>query len=532
MQQESNSQQAVDNIIRYSQDPWAFLSECVYTQDQVDLDEPIKQFPVHFDYLYFFVKLWQREKLVAVPKSRRMTMSWTCISLNLWLALFKKGMHIAFVSKKEDDAADLVRRAEFIYNHIPEDKIPKALLPKIVGGKATKAPPVLEFEGTGSVIRGTAMGADQLRQFTFTSIFGDECAFWPEAEKFYAAAKPTLDGGGRMTLVSSRSPGFFKKIVFDKIDSSDYNFPEVSPAKAKYPMEGIEVWKNPKNRFVIMDLHYTANPAKRGREFREAIKQSMPIRDYMMEYEKNWQTFEGLAVYPDFRKDMHCAEEELKPKYGLPLLLGWDFGLTPACIVGQLIDGKLHIFREFVAQNKPISMFAPEVLSNLFQLYPSWNDMEKDFINFIDPAGFQKNQVDARTCVEVMRENGLRNIHPGPIGWEERRKAVEHYLLKTDREGAGFQINEEHCATLIEGFGGGYRYPDSANEIQPDKIRPLKDHYSHPHDALQYLAGGSRRKLSGRKVTVPRPSYKFGESDTSVNSDVPQHRRRELGIKL
>jgi hypothetical protein len=59
------------------------------------------------------------------------------------------------------------------------------------------------------------MGADQLRQFTFSGILGDECAFWEEARKFYSASAPTIEGGGRMTLISSRSPGFFQRLCYD-----------------------------------------------------------------------------------------------------------------------------------------------------------------------------------------------------------------------------------------------------------------------------------------------------------------------------
>jgi hypothetical protein len=50
-----------------------------------------------------------------------------------------------------------------------------------------------------------------------TAIFGDECAFWEHARAFYAASKPTIDGGGRITLVSSASPGFFQQLVFDQL---------------------------------------------------------------------------------------------------------------------------------------------------------------------------------------------------------------------------------------------------------------------------------------------------------------------------
>ena len=195
-------------------DPWEFLTQCVYTQDQVDAKTPIKKFPAHFKYLYVYTRCWQSSLKVAVPKSRRMFMSWANIALYLWDTMFHVGRYNAFVSRKEDAAADLVTRAEFIYDHIPEDVIPRDLLPK----KSAKHCH-LAFPEINSKIQGFPQGADQLRQFTFSGILGDECAFWEDAQKFYAASYPTLEGGGRMTLISSPGPGFFKALVHDKLDT-------------------------------------------------------------------------------------------------------------------------------------------------------------------------------------------------------------------------------------------------------------------------------------------------------------------------
>jgi len=44
-------------------------------------------------------------------------------------------------------------------------------------------------------------------------------AFWSDAEKMYSASIPTLEGGGKLTGVSSPAPGFFKRLVFDTLDS-------------------------------------------------------------------------------------------------------------------------------------------------------------------------------------------------------------------------------------------------------------------------------------------------------------------------
>lgn len=526
-----STQQQIADFIRYKNNPWDFLSECVYTRDAVDQDNPIKLYPGEREYLRLFAMLWQKEKMIAVPKSRRMTMSWTVIALTLWDVIFHKGREHAFVSKKEDDSAELVARAEFIFNRIPNDKIPKALLPKIRGKKMTKSPPRLVFDfgqDEVSYIAGFPMGADQLRQFTFSGIFGDEAAFWEVAEEFYTGAKPTLDGGGRMVLVSSRAPGFFKKIVFDQINSKDDNYAEIAPVPIKRPLQGIEIWKNPKNKFLIIDIHYTADPEKRAPEFRENLLASLPVHQFMREYERSWSTFIGQPVYPNFRNDIHLPMNKPQAHYGLPLLFGWDFGHTPAAIVCQLQGNSLKILKEWVTKNEAIRTFAPKVMKEVQQLWPEWGDPNKDHIHFIDPAGFKRNENDMRSCALEMEEHaGITNLNPGPITWEDRRSAVETFLLYVDKDGAGMEINEGECNTLVTGFKGGYRYADSVNELQPDKVRPLKNYYSHVHDAFQYVCAGAKLNMTepDTDINIPTPSYGF-QKESATSSRRPDYGRK------
>jgi len=191
-------------------DPWEFL-KCVRTLDQVDRKNPIKPFPVHFEYLELYVRVWERERLLAVPKSRRMRMSWTNVALYLWDAMFNVGRNHAFVSKKEDDSDELVKRADFIYENLDPIKLPRELLPAKICKYCE-----LSFRDINSRIGGYPSGSDQLRQHTFSGILGDEVAFWPNAAEMYASSFPTIEGGGRMTLVSSAAPGFFKNLVFDR----------------------------------------------------------------------------------------------------------------------------------------------------------------------------------------------------------------------------------------------------------------------------------------------------------------------------
>lgn len=505
--------QQVRNFVKYREDPWAFLTDCVWTRDAVDAIQPIKPFPAHKKYIHFLALMWMKHKLLALPKSRRLTASWTCCALYTWEAIFVPHRHTGFVSKKEEDSYELVLRAEFIYKNIPEWRIPKALLPKIKGGAATRKPPVLSFEEPSfSKIQGFPQGEDQLRQFTLSGILEDECAFWEEAEGSYAGAKPTTDGGGRLTMISSRSPGFFKKVVFDQLNSPDLNFPEIPPGEVKIPMTGVETWQNPRNNFRVIDLHYTADPEKQSPEWREAIKSGMPERKFLMEYEKNWETFDGKRVYEDFVKGVHSTPLAVRAISGLPLILGVDFGLTPAIVICQLDGPQFRVLEEHCALGS-IDKLAKSVWSHLSLNYRNWTLQDDMILTCIDPAGNQRAQTDEKTCAEMLRKAGFHRQFLGPIDWESRRSAVEHFLTGYTKQGPNLLLSELKCPILVGGFVGGYKYAESTHEIEPAKARPVKNNFSHPHDALQYAAAVAYGKQKTFSVLTRQnqqaPSYGF-----------------------
>lgn len=205
----------LQTLNRIRNDPWEFL-KCVYTKDEVDPKTPIKRFPVHLQYLHYYTRVWEKERALAVPKSRRMKMSWINVCLFTWENMFHIGGRTAFVSKKEDGANDLVKRAGFISSNLDKTRLPKELIPKFILSKGK-----LEFPELESAIEAYPSGADQLRQFTFRGILVDEHVFLANAEEMFGASMPTLEGGGRFVSLSSVGPGFFRKLVFDKLDEDD-----------------------------------------------------------------------------------------------------------------------------------------------------------------------------------------------------------------------------------------------------------------------------------------------------------------------
>lgn len=197
------------NMQIYDTNPWAMVEDSIiYTLDQANLQDPIRNLP-DYPWLKAIAMEWMDEKMLAIVKSRRMIITWTMVFLHLWLAMFREGAAIFFVSDKEEKSDELVRRAEFIFNYIPDDMV---LKPKMKPSYC-----YMDFPGINSYIQGVAMGANQLRQYTATALFFDEFAFWEKAKETFMASKPTTEGGGRLTCVSSPKESFFKEVCFDLI---------------------------------------------------------------------------------------------------------------------------------------------------------------------------------------------------------------------------------------------------------------------------------------------------------------------------
>lgn len=208
----------IEWLYRYRNDIWSFAVECCVTQDQVDKQNPVKKFPgrdsLKAPYLEFMMRQMQNEYLLAIVKNRRLLQTWEACIVTLHDAMFFEGRFCALISKKEEDSDELVRRCKFIYENIPRDKMP--IKPKMTYKYCT-----MYFPETDSTIKGLAQGADQLRQYTISRIVADEIAFWQKAKETYVGMKPTLQGGGKILLLSTRYPGFFKQIIEDNIDDED-----------------------------------------------------------------------------------------------------------------------------------------------------------------------------------------------------------------------------------------------------------------------------------------------------------------------
>lgn len=192
-------------------------------------------------------------------------------------------------------------------------------------------------------------------------------------------------------------------------------------------------------------------------------------------------------VYPNFSDTLHTAEN-LQVKRNIPLLLMFDFGLTPACLIGQKGEqGQLYIYKELYDDNAGLKQFLEEMV------IPTLN--EEPFKGLpvsavCDPAGMQRSQVDSTlTPVSEIMRHGITVFPAKTNDFSQRKAAVEQLLTRLVTGGKpALMIDRNNCKRLVKGFISGYSFKRRAGYNDLYRDVPDKNKYSHVHDALQYGA--------------------------------------------
>jgi hypothetical protein len=194
-------------------------------------------------------------------------------------------------------------------------------------------------------------------------------------------------------------------------------------------------------------------------------------------------TMDGKPVYPEWSDKEHFSETPLTPVDGMPVILSFDFGLTPACVFLQMSPkGQLLILDELVSEDMGIRQFYSEVVRPF--IIQKYSRCRLEAVG--DPAGNIRAQTDEKTCMQELLSLGLI-CEPAPTNeFLARRESVAFFLQRMSSSGPGFVLGPD-CKMLRKGFNGGYRYERiRSSGTTKFKDRPVKDKFSHVHDALQY----------------------------------------------
>lgn len=223
---------------------------------------------------------------------------------------------------------------------------------------------------------------------------------------------------------------------------------------------------------------------------------------------KYGKSLSGQAVFrSSFRPEYHVTYSPLMPTPSIPLMIGQDFGRTPASLIGQVDGlGRLLIFQECVTKDMGIEQFCINVLRP--KLYERF--MGASAFMIADPTGRYKNQVTEESGFDALKRIGFK-VYPAQTNdVDPRIRAVEQAFLRQVNGGPMVIIDGANCPLLVQALKFNYRYRRKKNnelEDLPEKTHPWSD----LADCLQYMclgiSGGYISALVSRSpmARAPRP---------------------------
>lgn len=189
-------------------------------------------------------------------------------------------------------------------------------------------------------------------------------------------------------------------------------------------------------------------------------------------------TRKGTTIFAKFSEHKHVAKQVILPKRGTTILLGIDFGLTPAVIVGQLHHKGLVLLDELPATDESLEDFLDlYVLPLIRAKYNGYT-----VVACGDPAGAGRSALNKMTSIGMMTQRGIKTYPAITNNFVKRKEAVDWFLGKDE----GLVLSP-HLTYMRETLGAGYIWKEARNSKNLVIEVAAKNEFSHIADALQYL---------------------------------------------
>jgi hypothetical protein len=256
-------------------------------------------------------------------------------------------------------------------------------------------------------------------------------------------------------------------------------------------VQGLTFYKNQKNGFSVLELHYSADPAKRSTAWRERESIGIGSTDWDREYELSWVVKTGRPVYTDFSHSYHrFGPSTIRGDVTLSddsiLVIGHDLGPT-----ANRMAASFNIFERTTNRRWTVDEVycekasVDEYLDIVEHTLLRWRRWPSP-IHVVDPTAIENiSRIEEKACADLMR---LRFGEPiaGERSFIKRRKSVEDVLTSFHAGVPSYNVHER-CTMHIEGFEGGYHYKQlPASTGGGYSATPVKNGFSDIHDALQY----------------------------------------------
>ena len=404
------------------------------------------------------------ERLNIILKARQLGLTWLVLAYAIWNMLFNAGYMIVALSKKDDDAKELVRRVGFMLRHMPEwltrHKRDSANWAGITWEDTTSTITIHHPSSEDSIFKSFTAAPDSGRSFTANLVILDEWAFQQWAREIWAAAYPTINRptGGKLIGLSTIERGS----LFEDIWIGDNNFNKIF-------------------------LGWDTDP-RRTPEWYEQTKKDLgdaTLAEYPATPEEAFM-IPGGAFFGEMRAHIHIKQPDIiQPHYNRYVCIDYGLDMLAAYWIYINNRGRGRVYREVYKSNLIVSEAAQEILKA--------NQNEKIYQYIAPPDLWNRNRDTGKSTAQLFQEHGIylmqasNDFEQGCLNMKEWLKPIE------ERDEQTGEIITTANLTIDEGAAPNLW--KALVNIQKDKKNPNvyskePHNLTHAPDAIRYWTAG------------------------------------------
>lgn len=274
-----------------------------------------------------------------------------------------------------------------------------------------------------------------------------------------------------------------------------------------HEQEGLRIWRNPGNKFVVCELMFTADPAKRSDEWRAEAEAGMSPGRFAKEYLIQWDALDGQKVFPEIvekRSSIVLPQGVVTFGEHQRYWAGYDHGMrNPAAFVVFTQDESGTIYAVWELYEPCDNM--PSFVGKLKQC-PYWNKIKYIVADpsLWDKRGYSQDGIPI-SPYEMFMQYGVKNFVKGSKDTEQTWLLLMHSYW-ADTADIQFKIMD-NCLNLIEELEGA-RYANMTELMASTRNinEKMVDKANHAMDATKYWMTFHRKVQT---VTKPIKHWRY-----------------------
>ncbi len=213
----------------------------------------------------------------------------------------------------------------------------------------------------------------------------------------------------------------------------------------------------------------------------------------------------GPQVAQGFYEALHVAREHLEPIVNEPLILGWDFGHTPACVIGQEWRGHVRVYASMPSTESGTKQLIQNYVKPWLNKNAPWAvNNDHYLLHGPDPSGSKGSEGNIDdSALGWIRELLGGQISNGEVNWDRRIDPLLALLNRNVNGLPALQIDPVEGLPLIRSLRGRWYYPqDRIGNVQKDIPKKPNHPWEDLGDALLYMLGRIGKVKPKRPVPV------------------------------